>query len=574
MKSQLKQIWQKFRFNKLNIILFFSLILIVLLSIVYFKNDTNYIKFEDYKKLVASNLIEKANINGDTLQIVYNGRKYSILKDIVDLKELGNHVLITKSESSDTSYLIFELILITFFFFLMIYYFETINAKRRKLEIAKMEKIQTQMMKNNETAVINSVISEVKFKDIAGISEVKDELIEIVDFLKNPSKYKNFGIKLPKGILMAGPPGVGKTLIAKAVAGEAGVPFFYQSGATFAEVYVGIGAKRVRELFAKAKANAPSIIFIDEIDAVGKSRGEGRNDERETTLNQLLTEMDGFEDNSGVIVIAATNKIDMIDEALLRSGRFDRRIFISLPNYQDRIEILKIYLKDKKCDVNLEKISRMSVGFSGAGIATLVNEAAINALKRKSKTIEQIDFENVKTKVLFGSKKSQILSEYEKEIQSFYQGAKALSAFWFSLDFDRIGLLEDKIIGFEAEIESKTQILNQIKVLLSGVAALKIHKNDTFTNGSEDIKYATYLAQKMVFEYAMGDSFIPNGENVTKILYECFDDVSEILRNSKNKLTQISKQIFVYEYIDYEKVSDIFSAETENATQNSIQGDE
>ncbi|MBQ9876663.1 MAG: AAA family ATPase, partial [Campylobacter sp.] len=479
MKSQLTQIWQKFRFNKLNIILFFSLVLVVLLSIVYFKNDTNYIKFEDYQKLVESNLIEKANIDGDTLQIVYNGRKYSILKDIVDLKELGNHVLITKSESSDTSYLIFELILITFFFFLMIYYFETINAKRRKLEMAKMEKIQSQMMKNNETAVINSVISEVKFKDVAGISEVKDELIEIVDFLKNPSKYKNFGIKLPKGILMAGPPGVGKTLIAKAVAGEAGVPFFYQSGATFAEVYVGVGAKRVRELFAKAKANAPSIIFIDEIDAVGKSRGEGRNDERETTLNQLLTEMDGFEDNSGVIVIAATNKIDMIDEALLRSGRFDRRIFISLPNYHDRIEILKIYLKDKKCNVNLEKISRMSVGFSGAGIATLVNEAAINALKRKSKTIEQIDFENVKTKVLFGSKKSQILSEYEKEIQSFYQGAKALSAFWFSLDFDRIGLLEDKIIGFEAEIESKTQILNQIKVLLSGVAALKIHKNDT-----------------------------------------------------------------------------------------------
>lgn len=564
MKSQLTQIWQKFRFNKLNIILFFSLILVVLLSIVYFKNDTNYIKFEDYQKLVESNLIEKANIDGDTLQIVYNGRKYSILKDIVDLKELGNHVLITKSESSDTSYLIFELILITFFFFLMIYYFETINAKRRKLEMAKMEKIQSQMMKNNETSAINSVISEVKFKDVAGISEVKDELIEIVDFLKNPSKYKNFGIKLPKGILMAGPPGVGKTLIAKAVAGEAGVPFFYQSGATFAEVYVGVGAKRVRELFAKAKANAPSIIFIDEIDAVGKSRGEGRNDERETTLNQLLTEMDGFEDNSGVIVIAATNKIDMIDEALLRSGRFDRRIFISLPNYHDRIEILKIYLKDKKCNVNLEKISRMSVGFSGAGIATLVNEAAINALKRKSKTIEQIDFENVKTKVLFGSKKSQILSEYEKEIQSFYQGAKALSAFWFSLDFDRIGLLEDKIIGFEAEIESKTQILNQIKVLLSGVAALKIHKNDTFTNGSEDIKYATYLAQKMVFEYAMGDSFIPNGENVTKILYECFDEVSEILRNSQSKLTQISKQIFVYEYIDYEKVKEIFTNEIEN----------
>lgn len=210
---------------------------------------------------------------------------------------------------------------------------------------------------------------------------------------------------MPKGVLLVGPPGVGKTLIAKAVAGEAGVPFFYQSGASFVEIYVGMGAKRVRELFLKAKSKAPSIIFIDEIDAVGKSRGDFSNVERDNTLNQLLTQMDGFEDNSGVIVMAATNKIDLMDNALLRSGRFDRRIFISLPDFKDRMHILQNYMKEKKSSVDLEKIAKASVGFSGAALETLVNEAAINAIRRKSDLIEENDFFAVLNKVLMGKKR-------------------------------------------------------------------------------------------------------------------------------------------------------------------------
>jgi len=360
--------------------------------------------------------------------------------------------------------------------------------------------------------------------------------------LKNPEKYKNFGVKLPKGVLMIGPPGVGKTLIAKAVAGEAGVPFFYQSGASFAEIFVGVGAKRVRELFAKAKAVAPSIIFIDEIDAVGKTRAKGRNDELESTLNQLLTEMDGFKENNGVIVIAATNKAEMIDTALLRAGRFDRRILIALPNFADRVEILKVYLKDKNFIGDVTKIAGICVGFSGASIATLVNEAAINAMRRNSEKIELSDFEAVKSKVLLGSKKTIALSDYEKEIQSYYQASKALTAFWFNVDFEKIGLLDEKFLNFDTQIDSKTKIINEIKVLLSGVSGLKIYKNDAFSNGSKDIKKAAFLAEKMIFDYAMGDNLIPNEREITDILENSYNEVSELLKNKGEKIMSLFKK--------------------------------
>ena len=557
MKSQLTQIWQKFKKSKINIVLFFLIFLIILLTIVYLKNSTNFISYNDYQKLLDRDLIQKAHIEGDKLFIVYDGKKYAILKDVVDLKELSNHILITKSDDNQIMPFIIEISVIMVFFFILIYYFESVLSKRKKEQIKNLEKMQ-EVLKNGEINDLRPTISNVKFSDVAGVSEIKNELFEIVDFLKNPTKYKNFGIKLPKGVLMVGAPGVGKTLIAKAVAGEAGVPFFYQSGATFAEIYVGLGAKRVRELFAKAKANAPSIIFIDEIDAVGKSRGDGRNDEREATLNQLLTEMDGFEDNSGVIVIAATNKIEMIDEALLRSGRFDRRVFINLPNFADRVEILKTHLKNKNYDANLEKISRMSVGFSGAALATLVNEAAIESFRRGSEVIEFTDFENVKSKVMFGSKKAKILSEYEKQIQSFYQAAKALSAFWYYIEFDKIELLEDKFIKNDAEIESKTQILNQIKVLLSGACALRIYKRDSFTNGSNDIKMAIYMAKKLIFDDVMGDDFIANPDEVRTILNNCFDEVGEVIKNANDKLNKIAEMIFDNEYISFTQVKEIF----------------
>ena len=563
------EILHKIKKSKLNIILIFLVLLIVLLSIVYFKDDSRYITEREFSELVRADQIKRAHIEDGNLNFTYDGKRYKILVDLVDLKELSNHALISKEKDDGTSGISAISVIFTFAFFLFVYYFETVLARRRRLDGVGAAR---QGGANAELGDLSPSVSDVRFSDVAGISEVKDELIEIVDFLKNPAKYRNFGIKLPKGILMIGEPGVGKTLIAKAVAGEADVPFFYQSGASFAEVFVGVGARRVRELFAKAKSCAPAIIFIDEIDAVGGKRGIGRNDEREATLNQLLTEMDGFEENSGVMVIGATNKINMIDDALLRSGRFDRRVFIGLPNYKDRIEILKIYLEGKRCSANINKVSRLCVGFSGAGVATLVNEAAINALKRGSDTIELSDFENVRMRVFYGVQKSRILTEYEKEIQAFYQGAKALSAYWYSFDFEKIELLNDKFLNEDFEIESKTQILNQIKVLLSGMAALQIHKNDAFSNSASDVKQAIALAQKMVFELAMGDSFTPSAQSVNKILQDCYDEVSEIIRTMQDKLNQISKQIFVYEFITFEDVQKI--CESDGVEQEGVSAQE
>ena len=562
------EILHKIKKSKLNIILIFLVLLIVLLSIVYFKDDSRYITEREFSELVRADQIKRAHIEDGNLNFTYDGKRYKILVDLVDLKELSNHALISKEKDDGTSGISATLVIFTFAFFLFVYYFETVLARRRRMDGAARQSASA----SGELGDLSPSVSDVRFSDVAGISEVKDELIEIVDFLKNPAKYRNFGIKLPKGILMIGEPGVGKTLIAKAVAGEADVPFFYQSGASFAEVFVGVGARRVRELFAKAKSCAPAIIFIDEIDAVGGKRGIGRNDEREATLNQLLTEMDGFEENSGVMVIGATNKINMIDDALLRSGRFDRRVFIGLPNYKDRIEILKIYLEGKRCSANINKVSRLCVGFSGAGVATLVNEAAINALKRGSDTIELSDFENVRMRVFYGVQKSRILTEYEKEIQAFYQGAKALSAYWYSFDFEKIELLNDKFLNEDFEIESKTQILNQIKVLLSGMAALQIHKNDAFSNSASDVKQAIALAQKMVFELAMGDSFTPSAQSVNKILQDCYDEVSEIIRTMQDKLNQISKQIFVYEFITFEDVQKI--CESDGVEQEGVSAQE
>ena len=264
---------------------------------------------------------------------------------------------------------------------------------------------------------IASIKSDVSFSDIGGISDVKIELEEIIDFMKNPKRYKNFGARMPRGVLLVGPPGVGKTMIAKAVAHEAEVPFYYQSGASFVQIYVGMGAKRVHELFNAAKKNAPSIIFIDEIDAVGKKRGGERNDEREATLNQLLTEMDGFEGSSGVIVVAATNKIEVLDSALLRAGRFDRRVFVELPTKREREAILLKYLDKVPHDLNVKTVANMTVGFNGASLAALVNEAALLSLRQNDFQVTIEHFHQVKDKVMFGKKKLQMLNDKQKEFR-------------------------------------------------------------------------------------------------------------------------------------------------------------
>lgn len=349
-------------------------------------------------------------------------------------------------------------------------------------------------------STITPISSNVTFKDVAGIESIKEELEEVVDFLNNPKKYQKYNISLPKGVLLVGPPGVGKTLIAKAVAGEANAPFFYHSAASFVHIYVGMGAKKVRELFTAAKAKAPSIIFIDEIDAVGKSRGTGSNDEREATLNELLTQMDGFESNSGVMVIAATNKIEVLDEALLRAGRFDRRVFLSLPSKEDRLKILNLYLKNKKYNFDIEKLSSDTSGFSSAALATLVNESLLNMIKRDGNTVLEEDVSIAKQKIQHGKKQIHLLNDEQKDILATYQAGKAY------ITKGKVNLFENGIIQEDLIYPSLTQLQNQIKKYLSGSIALEVIKGEPYVVFEDEIKEAYKIASNLVEVYKMKSS--------------------------------------------------------------------
>lgn len=487
-----------------KIIIASLLVLCVLFGIVYIKNEPEYIDKALYQSFLDKNLIEKAILNDNEIIFKAAGSKYVIIKEGIDIDELLRKVPIELKKDYDFLFFVFILTALLAMFFSILYF-----ARKKSNFI-----IQSPQNKQNQNAISNldhansikPVISNISFDDVAGVDDVKLELSEIVDFLKNPKKYKDFGIKMPKGVLMVGPPGVGKTLIAKAVAGEACVPFFYQSGASFVEIYVGMGAKRVRELFSRAKMMSPSIIFIDEIDAVGKARGEISNVERDNTLNQLLTQMDGFEDNSGVIVIAATNKIELMDPALLRSGRFDRRVFLSLPDFKDRLKILEIYMSDKKHKADLSVIAKATVGFSGAALETLVNEAAINALRREASEVEESDFFAVLNKVLTGKKKILSFSEEEKRIQATYQAAKALCAYYFDVGFDKITLIEDRFKEYEKHIRSKSELLNKIKVHLAGSCAMKLICNESYTNSQNDLLKVKELVNFML-SFDMSEDF-------------------------------------------------------------------
>ena len=375
------------------------------------------------------------------------------------------------------------------------------NKFSDELNVAQENVIEKNTTDDND--VQNTIVpttSNITFKNVAGITEIKEELEEVVDFLNNPKKYQKHGVSLPRGVLLVGPPGVGKTLIAKAVAGEAEVPFFYQSGASFVHIYVGMGAKRVRELFAVAKLNAPSIIFIDEIDAVGKARGIGSNDERESTLNELLTQMDGFDSVSGVMVIAATNKIDVLDEALLRAGRFDRRVFLTLPTKIDRVKILNLYLKDRSSTIDVEKLANETSGFSSSALATLVNESLLYMIKRDGTSLLENDLEFAKQKIQFGKKQIKILTVEEKDILATYQAGKAY------ITQSKVNLLDDGVSTEDLIYPSKTELKNIIKKYLSGSIALEIIKNETYVVFESEIKEAYSIANKMVNEYKMAES--------------------------------------------------------------------
>lgn len=539
------------------IVTFSFAILVILLAFLYVRNTPKPIDMRMYEDLLLHKNIIKAKIQGSHIILETTSGNYTIIKDAVDVGELLKDVPIQSDDERGRGDESEAFMLFIFIAFLLIFFLtRRKNQKVQTSQTAQKSKAQEEV---SATQKITPVTSNISFKDVAGIRSVKEELTEIVDFLKHPKKYKEYGITLPKGVLLVGPPGVGKTMVAKAIAGEANVPFFYQSGASFVQIYVGMGAKRVRELFSKAKAYAPSIVFIDEIDAVGKARGGMRNDEREATLNQLLTEIDGFEDSSGVIVIAATNRIEMIDEALLRSGRFDRRIFLPLPDLKDRADILKIYLANKSCDVDEKSIAKMTVGFSGAALSTLVNEAAINALRHGSKKVTLDDFISVRDKVLLGKRKILIFNDNEKKIQATYQGAKALSAFWFDVDFDKIMILGGGLKETDKEIESKNQMFSKIKVFLAGVAASDMVYHETFTNAKDDISKAREIATLMAEHYGMGDSLIPLGHDVNHILDSALKEVREFLEGVQKQLQQVESRLIENETISKSEIKSIMN---------------
>ena len=444
------------------------------------------------------------------------------------------------------------------------------------------------------------------FADVAGADEEKEEMSEIVEYLKDPKKFNDLGARIPKGVLLVGPPGTGKTLLARAVAGEAGVPFFSISGSDFVEMFVGVGASRVRDLFDQAKKNSPAIVFIDEIDAVGRQRGTGLgggHDEREQTLNQLLVEMDGFGANEGVIVIAATNRADILDPALTRPGRFDRQIMVGYPDVKGREEILKVHSRGKPLapDVSLKVIAQTSAGFTGADLENLLNEAALLAARKNAKAITEADIEEATIKVVMGvEKKSRVMKEKDKLITSYHEAGHAIVSYYLGSqdEVHQISIIpRGMAAGYTMYRPSddrghttKTELVEQICSLLGGRVAEKLTQEDITTGASNDIQRATEIAQKMVMKYGMSDKLGPIvygkdhdevflgrdlgsaktysdeiaaeiDEEVKSIVEGQFAHAENILTEHMNKLHQIAKYLFENEKMDADQFKTAMAAE-------------
>ena len=440
------------------------------------------------------------------------------------------------------------------------------------------------------------------FKDVAGLKEEKEEVEELIDFLKNPKKFEKMGARIPKGVLLVGPPGTGKTLLAKAIAGEANVPFFFISGSDFVELFVGVGASRVRDMFKEAKRNAPCLIFIDEIDAVGRQRGTGLgggHDEREQTLNQLLTEMDGFGENEGIIIIAATNRPDVLDPALLRPGRFDRQVTVSLPDANEREQILKVHAKNKILakDVNLSNLSLRTPGFSGADLENLLNEAALLAVRRNKSGITMDEIDEATDRVLLGpAKTTRKITDKEKKLVSIHEAGHAVIGLKLedAQEVHKITIIPRGMAGGytmmlpkeeKIAVLTKDELLAQITGLLGGRVSEEMFLKEISTGASDDLKRATRIARSMVTEYGMSElgpvQYEEKSEGVflgrdytksknfsdqvaleidqqtRKIIETCYDKAKKIIADNKDLIFQLSDALMKYETITKEQIESI-----------------
>jgi len=585
-------------FQKIGVWLIVGLVLFTVFKQFDKPKDQTQVTYSQFMDDAKAGKVKRVDVQGRTLQVTpADGNKYSITSPgdiwmVGDLMKYG--VQVTGKADDEPNMLVSALyylgptLLIIGFWFFMMRQMQG-GGKGGAFSFGK-----------SKARLIDENSNTVTFADVAGCDEAKEEVFELVDFLKDPQKFQKLGGRIPHGVLLVGPPGTGKTLLARAIAGEAKVPFFSISGSDFVEMFVGVGASRVRDMFENAKKNSPCIIFIDEIDAVGRHRGAGMgggNDEREQTLNQMLVEMDGFESNSGVIVVAATNRSDVLDKALLRPGRFDRQVHVGLPDIRGREQILQVHMRKVPIDpdVNAAVLARGTPGFSGADLANLVNEAALFAARRNKRSVDMKDFEDAKDKIYMGpERKSAVMREEERRNTAYHESGHAvvakvlpkadpvhkvtimprgmaLGVTWQLPEFDRVNLYKDRM-------------LEELAILFGGRAAEEVFLHSMSTGASNDFERATKMARDMVTRYGMSDSlgtmvYVDTesesifGRNSTKTVSELTQQkvdaeirslidsqyalARSILEQNRDKVEAMVAALLEWETIDAEQITDI-----------------
>ncbi|QEK38178.1 ATP-dependent zinc metalloprotease FtsH [Candidatus Cytomitobacter indipagum] len=554
--------------NNRNLVLWFVFMVLVIGIANLLKNseqtDVQDIAFSDFaiKNDISSVVVRGPYIKG----FLKNGKQFSTIAPYIDkdlIKGLiDNKVHVEASYSQDSSLITWIGLLLSWIPSLLIVGMMFYSMRKMSGKNGKAGN----MFGGTKVRLATKNDKKVTFADVAGAEEAKEELREIVDFLKNKKKFVNLGAKIPRGVLLSGPPGTGKTLLAKSVAGEANVPFFYTSGSDFIEMFAGIGASRVRDMFETGKKNAPCIIFIDEIDAIGANRKGGVGsgcEERDQTLNQLLVEMDGFSHNEGVIILASTNRKEILDPALLRPGRFDRMVTFSLPNLEDRKKILEIYIKKIVSDNSIDicQIARGTYGFSGADLSNLINEAAIHAAVNDKSSVSQDDIEKAKDKVIMGSKKKSItINDEERKLTAYHEAGHALVAIKskYSDPIHKATIIpRGHALGMVVRLPEKDQVsvtkarlLDDLSVAMGGLAAEKMifGENYVTTGASSDIKYATNIARNMITKWGMGDAGYVHysysdgdySNSTSESMYQIIDQqVKQITSNAFNNAYQI-----------------------------------
>ena len=589
----------------------YVLLLVIGLSILFFYSMTSgtnkELTYNEFNKALSNNNVEEVVITPSTSAYTYQitgklkdakeGETFSVktplsdtvINKIVAASEEKDFKIVSKSDPSASTWYVFLLNVAPYLLLIGVafwFFTKQLNSQKGSMDFGRSK------------AKLNPDNGKITFKDVAGLPEEKEELQELIDFLKYPKKFQKLGARIPKGVLLVGPPGTGKTLLAKAVAGEANAPFYFISGSDFVELYVGVGASRVRDMFKQAKQNAPCLIFIDEIDAVGRQRGTGiggGHDEREQTLNQLLTEMDGFGANEGIIIIAATNRPDVLDPALLRPGRFDRQVTVALPDAKAREDILKVHARNKVLskNVHLDSIAKRTVGFSGADLENLLNEAALLAVRREKSAITMSEIDEAIDRVIMGpAKVTKKYTAKEKKLVAYHEAGHAVLGIKLddADDVQKVTIIPRGQAGGynlmlpkeEKYTATKTELLEEIMGLLGGRVAEEVVFGEITTGAHNDFSKATKIARSMVTEYGMsslgpvqletpeGSSFLGRDYNknrnfsdqvaleidneVRKIINECYDKAKKIIEKNRDLLDLIATNLIEHETLTKEQI--------------------